>query len=76
MALERAARIKHPDPTYPPDHKPAMQVPKGGSSCLSCEYHVPEKNHCSNRFYIKWNGSPKIPLPPDQYCSDWFEQKA
>lgn len=57
---------------YPDDHKPAMRVPKGGSSCASCEYLV-GKDNCRNEYFIKWNGSSKLPAPADEYCSDWFE---
>ena len=59
--------------TYPPDHKPGMKVPKGGSSCSSCEYLSGGK--CTNEYFIKWNGSGVLPAPPDEYCSDWYETK-
>lgn len=58
---------------YPPDHKPGMKVPKGGSSCSSCEY-LKNGNECSNEYFIKWNGSSKLPAPADEYCSDWYEE--
>lgn len=59
---------------YPPDHKAGMRVPKGGSSCASCEYYK-GKMICGNEYFIRWNGSAKIPAPaPDEYCSDWFEE--
>jgi predicted ABC-type ATPase len=61
-------------PTYPSDHKAAMRVPKGGSSCASCEYLV-GKDECSNKHFQKWNGSNKLPAPADEYCSDWYEPK-
>jgi len=56
---------------YPKDHKPGMKVPKGGSSCSSCEYL--KDGMCTNEYFIKWNGSGKLPAPPDEYCSDWYE---
>jgi hypothetical protein len=59
---------------YPKDHQPGMKVPKGGSSCATCEYLTPDKE-CSNEYFVKWNGSGKLPAPPDEYCSDWYEQK-
>lgn len=60
--------------TYPPDHKPGMKVPKGGSNCVSCEYYE-GNNLCGNEYFKKWMGSNKIPAPPEEYCSDWYEQK-
>lgn len=63
---------------FPPDHKPGMRVPKGGSSCASCEYYKGNLT-CGNEYFIKWRGSNHIPAPsPDEYCSDWWEpaQKA
>jgi len=63
-------------PEYPSDHKPAMVVPEGGSSCSKCEYWEKDKpKECGNEYYIRWNGSGKIPTSPDKYCSDWFEPK-
>jgi hypothetical protein len=62
---------KKGDVEYPKDHVPGMKVPKGGSSCSKCEYFV-EGGNCRNEYFIKWNGSSKIPAPPDEYCSDWF----
>lgn len=61
---------------YPADHEPGMRVPKGGSSCAKCEY-LKDKNKrlCGNEYFIKWNGSDKIPAPVNEYCSDWFESK-
>jgi len=76
MALERSARIKdHPEPTYSPDHKPGMQVPRGGSSCSTCRYVTKDLLNCSNRHFIAWNRSPKLPYSADEYCSDWYEPK-
>lgn len=60
-------------PEYPDDHKPAMRVPKGGSSCSSCEYLGKNGKSCTNEFFVKWNGSNKLPAPADSYCSDWYE---
>jgi hypothetical protein len=59
---------------YPPDHKAGMKVPKGGSSCSSCRYYKGDSK-CGSQYFIKWNGSPKIPAPPDEYCSDFWEPK-
>lgn len=61
--------------SVPPDHKPGMRVPKGGSSCFTCEYVSEDKKHCSNKYFQKWNGSDKLPAPADEYCSDWYEEE-
>lgn len=62
--------------TYPSDHVAGMKVPKGGSNCAKCEY-LKDKNKalCGNEYFIKWNGSDKIPGKIDEYCSDWFQTK-
>lgn len=66
---------KHPKPTYPANHEPGMRVPKGGSMCANCEYLGKDKKTCTNKFFIKWNGSKLLPAPADEFCSDWFEEK-
>jgi len=62
---------------YPPDHKAGMAVPKGGSSCKSCEYlKDAEKKICGSSYFIKWNNnSDIIPGEIDSYCSDFYEPK-
>lgn len=72
MAKIKVNRGKGPI-TYPEDHKPGMKVPKGGSSCSSCEYL--KDGECINKHFIEWNGSGKLPAMPDEYCSDWYEEK-
>jgi hypothetical protein len=62
-------------PTYPANHKPGMRVPKGGSMCANCRYLGQDRETCTNKFFVKWNGSDKLPAPADQYCSDWYEPK-
>lgn len=64
-----------PIPIYPADHQAGMEVPKGGSSCLKCEYLAGNQTDCTNRYFIAWNGSEIIPGQIDSYCSDWFESK-
>jgi len=59
--------------TLPENHLPAMKVPKGGASCSVCSFW--KDNQCTNKYYIKWNESGKIPYPADEYCSDWFTWK-
>jgi hypothetical protein len=52
-----------------------MVVPKGGSCCMNCKFWDSDKGECINKLYIKWNGDGKIPKPPDEFCSDWWEPK-
>lgn len=59
----------------PSNHKPALIVPKGGSCCMNCKFWDTDKGECINKLYIKWNGDGKIPKPPDEFCSDWWEPK-
>lgn len=57
----------------PKNHVAGMRVPKGGSSCASCKFLM-DKNHCSNTYWIEWNGGDtKLPYPADEYCSDFYE---
>ena len=65
---------------YPADHKPGMQVPRGGSSCAKCEYLRASGKNCGNQYFIAWDGgaekpagSSKLPKAAIDYCSDWFE---
>lgn len=57
-------------PTYPPDHMPAVIVPKGGSSCASCRFRNGQL--CMEPNFNRWNGGPVIPAPVDEFCSDWW----
>jgi len=60
-------------PDYPADHQVGMKVPKGGSDCAKCEYV--DGQDCTQKDFVKWNGSSTIPAPTDQYCCDFFEAK-
>lgn len=66
---------------YPPDHVPAMVVPKGGSSCAKCIFLTKDRKHCNNQYYIRWRLSKGevdaslIPSPVNRYCSDWFRPR-
>jgi hypothetical protein len=73
MALAQSARIKGRKATYPANHRPAMEVPKGGSSCSTCRYVTKDLLNCGNKHFILWHGTPKLPYPADEYCSDWYE---
>jgi len=59
---------------YPPDHNPGMKVPKGGSMCANCKY-FDGKDSCVNKYFIKWNGTGKLPAPANEYCSDWYRER-
>ena len=75
--------VKTSPPKLPSGHIAAMRVPKGGSICAKCEYLVKGKGltgrHCKEPNFIAWKGPNKpagsslIPLPIDEYCSDWFD---
>jgi len=65
--------------TYPPNHQAAMRVPKGGSMCKNCKFLKDAENRiCGEPNFIAWEGegkpagSDRIPLPIDEYCSDWY----
>jgi hypothetical protein len=59
---------------YPPNHKVGMRVPKGGSCCANCKFW--DGKDCESKYYRMWNNrSGKIPAPPDEYCSDFWEPK-
>lgn len=59
----------------PADHKLGMKVPKGGSSCMSCEHLGKDGKSCEAQIFIKWNGSTKLPAPADEYCCDLYEER-
>ena len=67
--------IRNPAPQYPPDHEAAMRVPKGGSCCANCEYLGSDGASCTSSYFVRWNGSAKLPAPADEFCSDWWEPK-
>jgi len=60
---------------FPPDHRPGMKVPTGGSSCASCEYLAKDKRRCNNDYFVAWHGSDVIPGRINEYCSDWYEPR-
>lgn len=59
--------------SYPPDHQPGMEVPEGGSMCANCKYLGEDKKTCTEKNFIRWNGSDVIPGKITAYCSDWWE---
>ena len=59
----------------PDDHIAGLRVPKGGSSCSSCEYWNADQQICNSEYYQAWAGTNKIPYPADEYCTDWYEPK-
>jgi hypothetical protein len=66
--------LKGRTPTYEKNHKPVLEVPKGGSMCANCKYVSDDQGHCKNKHYIKFMGTSKLPYPADQMCSDWWDQ--
>ena len=58
-----------------------MRVTKGGSMCANCKHLSDDKKHCNDDDFIAWGGKEKpagsdlIPLPIDEYCSDWWKPK-
>lgn len=70
----RKAYLERKKVSYPADHKPVLPVPKGGSMCANCRFVSKDKKHCSNEYFVQFNGSNKLPYPADQMCSDWWEE--
>ena len=73
MAQERRDGADHGPFVLPPDHKPGMVVPQGGSSCASCRYLGADGESCTNAYFVMWNGTDRLPAPADHYCSDYWE---
>jgi hypothetical protein len=65
----------NPTAKYPPDHQPGMRVPQGGSMCANCKYLGDDGASCTEENFVRWNGSPALPAPADEYCSDWYMPK-
>jgi hypothetical protein len=63
----------HELPKYPKDHQVGMKVPKGGSDCAKCEYNSADRKRCSQKDFVKWNGSAVLPAAADEYCCDFFK---
>jgi hypothetical protein len=60
-------------------HRPAMAVPKGGSSCSTCRYYHPQGGYfgqCGEPNFKRFYGTTMIPCPADEFCSDWYEPAA
>lgn len=64
-----------PDVMLPRGHLPGMRVPYGGSSCGNCRFGNVKTNTCSEPNFIRWNGSRRIPVLMDEYCSDWWQPR-
>ena len=49
--------------------------------CANCKHLSDDKKHCNDDDFIAWGGKEKpagsdlIPLPIDEYCSDWWKPK-
>jgi hypothetical protein len=72
MNMSLLGRVDPAD-VLPPGHQLGMQVPKGGSMCANCEY-LTSATTCGNEGYQRWNGSPVLPNPADEYCCDLYEE--
>jgi hypothetical protein len=60
----------------PTNHQPAIEVPRGGSMCANCTLYSPkggQHGSCSAPEYKIYYGTKLLPLPPDRFCSDWYE---
>ncbi len=57
----------------PVSHKAGMKVPEGGAVCSKCKFVSEDLKHCNNKYFQLWNGSDELPLPANEYCSDWFD---
>jgi len=64
-----------PAKVLPADHQLGMKVPKGGSMCANCRF-LTSPTTCSNKGFVEWNGSGKLPNPADEYCCDLYAHKA
>ena len=61
----------------PADHKPGMEVPKGGSCCANCKHYRTDPStpygRCAEPNFSLYYGTSSIPIAPDRYCSDWYD---
>lgn len=58
----------------PDSHVMGTVVPKGGSMCANCKYAGEDGKHCTNEYWVQWNGGDeKLPAPGDEYCCDVWE---
>lgn len=61
----------------PLDHQPVMKKPTGGEFvCRDCRYVSANGKACTNENFVEFMGSPALPWPADEMCSDWFEPRA
>lgn len=61
-----------PASVLPADHQLGTKVIKGGAMCANCEY-LTSAVTCGNAGFQRWNGSPGLPYPADEYCCDLWE---
>jgi hypothetical protein len=64
-----------PKARYPANHQPILRVPRGGSMCLNCRFLGDDERTCTNRYYIEFHGTDRLPYPADQMCSDWWQAR-
>jgi hypothetical protein len=49
---------------------------QGGASCANCRYYSVQGGKfgsCGEPNYRAYYGTPLIPCPPSEFCSDWYE---
>jgi hypothetical protein len=62
----------------PASHRPALEVPRGGSSCANCVLYSEEGGRhgsCKAEGYKTYYGTRLLPMAADRFCSDWYEPK-
>jgi len=62
--------------TVPLGHRPATRVPAGGAMCSNCRFYSVQGGRygsCGEPNYRAFYGTPLIPCPPSEFCSDWYE---
>lgn len=62
----------------PVSHRPVMEVPKRGALCITCKairVHDDGTYHCASHYFQEYMRTSRLPYPPDQMCSDWYEPR-
>jgi hypothetical protein len=62
----------------PVDHAPVMRVAPSGARCSTCTMVRRRRDgshHCASRYYREWMGTTRLPYPPGEMCSDWYQPR-
>ncbi len=70
--IQGSTPFTHGPVTLPKGHQVGMRVPKGGSMCANCRFLAKDRKNCTEPNFVRWNKSPLIPGPVDEYCSDFY----